>query len=102
MINADMRNYNYFTYGEPDEYGQQTLIKDEQGAPAIQGTVKIAINTTNQSIQDNISYKGATYIGLTHDVKVNDAYVIDYNGELLKVLYVNPNGRLKQVFMASI
>lgn len=102
MINADMRDYNYFTYGEPDEYGQQTLIKDEHGTPVVQGTIKIAINTTNQSIQDNIQYKGATYIGLTHDAKVNDTYVLDYKEGLLKVLYVNPHGRFKQVFMANI
>lgn len=102
MINADMRAYNYFTYGEPDEYGQRTLIKDEAGNPLAQGTIKIAINTTSQAIQDNIRYKGATYMGLTMDAKVNDTYVIDYEEGQLKVLYVNPRGRFKQVFLASI
>jgi hypothetical protein len=101
MINTDMREYNFYTYGEPDEYGQRTLIKDEQGAPLVQGTVKMAINTTSQSIQENIKYKGASYIGLTQ-AKVNDTYIIDYKEEgLLKVLYVNPRGRYKQVFLAS-
>lgn len=102
MINADMREYNYFTYGEPDEYGQTTLIKGEDGEPVIQGTIKIAINTTSQAIQDTIQYKGATYLGLTRDAKVNDTYVIEYKEERLKVLYVTPNGRLKQVFLANI
>lgn len=102
MINTNMHTYNYFAYGEPDEYGQPTLIKNEQGVPAIQGTIKIAINTTGQSIQDNINYKGATYLGLTHDAKVDDTYVIEYEEELLKVLYVNPYGRLKQVFLVNI
>ena len=96
MINTDMRTYNYFTFGEPDEYGQRTLSKEAQG------TIKMAINNTSQSIQDNIKYKDATYIGLTH-ANVNDTYVIDYGEEgQLKVLYVNPRGRYKQVFMASI
>lgn len=95
MINADMRTYNYFTYGEPDEYGQPVLSKEPVGA------IKIAIYTTTQSIQGNINYKDATYIGLTHDAQVNDTYVIEYEGERLKVLYVTP-GRLKQVFMAKI
>ena len=96
MINADMREYNYFVYGEPDEYGQRTLSKEAQG------TIKIAINNTSQSIQDNIKYKDATYIGLTH-AQVNDTYIIDYEEEgLLKVLYVNPRGRFKQVFLASV
>lgn len=96
MINADMRNYNYFTYGEPDEYGQRKLSEEAQG------TIKMAINNTSQSIQGNIKYKDATYLGLTQ-AEVNDTYVIDYGEEgLLKVLYVNPHGRYKQVFMASI
>ena len=102
MINADMRHYNYFTYGEPDEYGQRTLIKGADGKPLAQGTIKIAINTTSQSIQDNINYKNATYIGLTNNAKVNDTYVIEYGEEQLKVMYVNTYGRLKQVFMAKI
>ena len=103
MINANMRIYNYFTYNEqPDEYGQRTLIKDDAGNPIAQGTIKMSINTTSQSIQDNINYKGASYLGLTMDAKVNDAYVIQYGAELLKVLYINSQGRYKQVFMASI
>ena len=102
MINAEMRTYNYFTYGEPDEYGQRILIKDESGVPQAQGTIKIAIYSTSQTIQDNIQYKGATYVGLTHDAKVDDTYVIDYEEGRLKVLYVLPQGRLKQVFMANI
>lgn len=96
MISANMRSYNYFTYGEPDEYGQAKLGKEPQGA------IKIAIFTTSQSIQDNINYKGATYLGLTYDAKVNDTYVIEYGKEQLKVLYVATAGRYKQVFMVNI
>lgn len=102
MINANMREYNYFTYGAPNAYGQQVLIKDENGEPKVQGTIKIAINTTTQAIQDNINYEDCSYIGLTHNSSVNENYAIQYNNELLKVLYVNPNGRLKQVFLKKI
>lgn len=102
MINTDMRLYNYYTYGASDSYGQQTLKKDESGAPVIQGSIKIAINTTSQEIQDNINYKDCSYIGLTHDKAVNDTYVIQYGNEKLKVLYVNPRGRLRQVFLKKI
>ena len=96
MINTEMRFYDYYTYGAPNEYGQQTLSKD------VQGSIKMAINTTTQSIQDNINYKDSSYIGLTHDSTVNDTYVIQYGDELLKVLYVNPRGRFKQVFLKKI
>lgn len=103
MINTQMREYNYFLYSsEPNAYGQLTLIKDADGEPVIQGTIKIAINNTSTAIQENISYKDATYIGLTLNKNINDTYVIQYGDEHLKVLYVNPQGRYRQVFMNSI
>ena len=103
MINAQMKEYNYFLYSsEPDVYGQTTLIKDENGEPAVQGTIKMAINNTSTAIQDNLRYKDATYIGLTLNKFIADTYVIQYGNERLKVLYVNPQGRYRQVFLNSI
>ena len=96
MINADMRLYDYYTYGALDAYGQPKL-----GADPV-GKVKMAINITNQSTQDNINYSGANYIGLTSSALLDDSCVIQYNDQKLKVLYVNPKGRFKQVFMAQI
>ena len=93
MINADMRLYNYFTLGAEDEYGQ--LVQSTKPV----GQIKMAINLSSQSVQDNINYTGANYIGLTH-AKVDDTYIIEYGEERLKVLYVTDKGRLKQVFMA--
>ena len=96
MINADMREYEYYTYGDSDSYGQPALSKD------VQGTIKMAIYTTAQAIQDNIAYKNASYVGLTHNSKVNDTYVIKYEDKRLKVLYVQQKGRYKQVFMGDM
>ena len=96
MINALMKTYDYYTYGGLNEYGQETLSKD------IQGQIKIAINTTNVSTQDNIRYKDASYIGLTFNRNVSEAFVIQYGEEKLKVLTVNPMGRYKQVFLKNI
>ena len=95
MINADMRLYDYFTLGATDAYGQPTLSNDPVGQ------IKMAINVSSQSIQDNVLYKDCSYIGLTQ-APVNDTYVIDYEGERLKVLYVNSKGRYTQVFMQGI
>ena len=96
MLNRDMRLYNYFTYSETqDAYGQKVVNQEPQGK------VKIAINITNQSIQDNINYKNASYVGLTQ-ATLNDHCVIEYGDVKLKVLYVNPKGRMKQVFLAEI
>lgn len=98
MINAQFRTYNYFSFGERNSYGQPQLIKDENGKEKVVGQIKIAINTTSLNTQENINYKDAQYIGLTFG-SITDKDVIDYNGEKLKVLYVNAGGRLKQVFL---
>ena len=95
MISNDMREYEYYFYEQEDEYGQLTLTDY-----AI-GSVKMAIYPTSQSIQDNINYTGANYIGLTYDT-LCDTEVVEYEGEKLKVLYVNKLGRLNQVFMAKL
>jgi hypothetical protein len=95
MIIADMRLYDYFLYEGKDTYGFP-ILSDEP-----KGQIKMTINITGQTIQDNINYSGASYIGLTHSL-LDDSYVIQYGEEKLKVLYVNPKGRLKQVFLAKI
>lgn len=96
MINANMHSYNYFTFGDSDEYGQPQLSKEPGGE------IKIAIYVTSQTIQNNINYKEANYMGLTQDAKVNDTFVIDYKGQKLKVLYIQPVGRYKQVFLGDM
>lgn len=95
MINANMRSYNFFTLGNADEYGQAQTSKEPVGQ------IKMSINLTSQSIQDNINYENAQYIGLTH-ADVDDTYIIEYGEERLKVLYVNYFGRLNQVFMSKM
>jgi hypothetical protein len=96
MINADIREYDFYTYGDSDGYGQPALSTD------VQGKIKMAVYTTATAIQDNIAYKNASYIGLTHDSKVNDTYVINCENKRLKVLYVQNKGRFKQVYMGEI
>lgn len=97
MINADMRIYDFYTLGAPDAYGQTYL--PENPIPA--GQVKIAINISSQSVQDNINYEDANYVGLTKSL-LDETVVIQYGEERLKVLYVNPKGRYKQVYLKRI
>lgn len=98
MINTQMKLYNYFTIGEKNAYGQVELpAKDAEPV----GQIKMAINISSQSVQDNVLYENCAYIGLTH-AAIDDTYIIEYEGERLKVLYVNPKGRYKQVFMAGM
>ena len=95
MINADMRCYDYFTFGNSNGYGQPTLSND------VKGCLTMAIYTSSQSTTDNIRFKDATYIGLTH-APINDKYVIQYGAEKLKVLYIEPKGRYTQVWLKNI
>lgn len=95
MINADMQDYSYYLYADDNGYGQPALTDE------VQGIVKMAVYTTSQAIQDNIQYKGATYVGLT-EADITDKFVIQYGEEKLKVKYVNPQGRYKQAFMGAM
>ena len=97
MINANMRLYDYYIY-QPNAYGQTTIPEDAEPA----GKIKMAIYTTSQTTQDNILYKDAAYMALTHNSEVNDTFQIDFNGERLKVLYVSPQGRFRQVFLSRV
>lgn len=96
MINSDMRPYVFFTLGEPNTYGTQSLSETPQGK------VMLSVYITSQQIQDNINYTEANYIALTHDNDINDSYVIQINdNQKAKVLYIQPKGRYKQVFLRN-
>ena len=92
-----MRLHNYYLQKTTDNYGYSRM-PDLREYP--DGQIKMAIYTANQSVQDNVNYRNANYVGLTQ-AEVNDTYIIEYENELLKVLYVNPHGRYKQVFMVN-
>lgn len=96
MINATMRNYDYFTIGAADEYGQEVISE------APQGKITLAIYTLSNTIGANIKYKDATYIALTQNKTINDSYVIQYGEEKLKVMYVIPFGRYYQAFLSEM
>lgn len=95
MINAEMRLYSFSTLGNTDEYGQAQAEENV-------GNILMAIYTNSQSAADNIKYNDASYIGFTHDKTIGDNYIINYGNARLKVLYVNPKGRIKQVFMKEM
>lgn len=95
MINADMRVYDYFTYNETDAYGQPQLSED------VQGTIKMAIYIASQGIKDSVAYAGTEYVGMTH-ADIDDKYVIKYGASKLKVLYINPRGTWKQVYLTRM
>lgn len=94
-MEQNMRKYSYYKYGEKDSYGQQALSEE------VVGEIKMAIVIASQSVQDSVAYSGTQYTALTH-ADIDDTMVIKYGDEKLKVLYVNPCGRYKQVFLARM
>lgn len=96
MIAADMRLYDYSIFSSvEDDYGQS--IEEEQ-----EGKIKMAIYLVNETLNDNSLYSDAQYTGLTLDKNIDETYVINYDNSKLKVLYVSPQGRYKQVFLARM
>lgn len=95
MINTNMRTYNYFTLGENNGYGQPTL------SPNPVGTIRMAIYIASQSIQENINFLDCNLVGLTMN-DVDDTYVIEVGSNKMKVLYIQPQGRYKQVYMKQL
>ena len=87
MINAQMTEYKYYP------------MKEDEGSF---GTILIAINLINQAVSDNPLYTNSTYIGITFNKEISDKHIIKYGNQKLKVLYVNPIGRYKQVYMATM
>lgn len=92
MINTQMREYDYYTYGEMNAYGQPQLSDEPKGK------VKMAINLVSQAIGDNVLYADAQYTGLTFDA-IDDTYVIQYGDEKIKVLSVYNSNRYNHAFM---
>lgn len=94
MVTTDMRDYDYFVYGDKDAYGQPQLNKEASGK------VKLAIYPSSQSVGNNVLYCDAQYVALTwKHTEVNDTYVIQYGKERLKVLYVNAHAAYKIVYL---
>lgn len=100
MISSNMRTYDYYLLGDDNGYGQITLIRDDNANPIKQGEVKLSITTLTKTVTDDIRYTDASYLGLTQDKNIDDTYVIQYGQDLLKVQYVNKDGRYTQVFMS--
>jgi hypothetical protein len=96
MINRDMRYYDYLKYSGSSGYGMDQLTED------VQGSVKMAIYHSSTSVQDNIKYSDCTYTALTNDSSIDDTFVIKYGKEKLKVMYIIPAGRYKQVYLKEI
>lgn len=99
MIFSNMRLYDYYLVSLNEEYGQEVLPEAEATAA---GQVKLSIYPTSTGTQENILYANCSYVGLTYDAEIDDRYIIQYGEVRLKVMYIQPIGRYKQVFMKRV
>lgn len=99
MIYSKMRQYDYWLISVNEEYGQEVMPAAEETAA---GKVKLSIYPTSTGTQDNILYANCSYVGFTFDAEINDKYVIAYNTERLKVMYIQTAGRMRQVFLKRV
>lgn len=99
MIFSNMRLYDYYLVSMNEEYGQEVLPEAEAEAA---GQVKLSIYPTSTGTQENILYANCSYVGLTYDAEIDDRYIIQYGEVRLKVMYIQPIGRYKQVFMKRV
>lgn len=99
MIANRMRFYNYWLVAVNEKYGQEVMPAADAD-PA--GTVKLSIYPTSTGTQDNILYSNCAYMALTYDAEIDDKYLIQYGKERLKVMYCQPQGRMKQVFLRRV
>lgn len=99
MIINRMREYDYWLVTVNEEYGQEVLPAAD-AAPS--GKVKLSIYPTSTGTQDNILYANCAYVGLTYNTEIDDKYIIQYGKERLKVMYSQPQGRMKQVFLRGV
>ena len=94
VINRDMRQAQVYTIGENDEYGQPTLN------PENPITIQLTFGLYNHSPVEDPRYQDVMYTGLTH-YNLTDKNVVQIGDAQFKVKFVNPYGRLNQVFLTD-
>ena len=83
-----------FAFGEVDEYGQETLDLENSS------TIHLTFGLFNHHDTEDVRYQDVEYTGLTFD-NLTDNNVIQIGDNKYKVKFVNPYGRINQVFLIS-
>ena len=95
VITRSAINARLQTMGGKDRYGQE-LVNVIEDKP-----ITLTFGLYNHKQTDDVRYQDVEYTGLTpYDVSDNQIIVID--NTKYKVLFVNPFGRMSQVFLKKI
>lgn len=94
MISRELKPAMVLTYDDTlDEYGQPN--KSEPKKRPCEITLRIYKHTQVEDIRFN----DVTHTALTYDKQITDSNKILYNGDTYSVIFVNPEGRLSQLFL---
>lgn len=94
VINRNMRQAQMYKLGELDEYGQEELDTENST------TVNLTFSLFNHRDTEDVRYQDVEYCGLTYD-NITDNNVLLLDNKKYKVKFVNPYGRIKEVFLIT-
>lgn len=94
VINRGMKTATLLTMGNKDEYGQNLA------EVIAQTTIQLTFGLYTHRDSSDIRYQDITHTGLTKS-EVNDKQVLLIDGKKYKIKFVNPYGRLNQVFLIA-
>ena len=94
VINRSMREALCYALGARDSYGQETLDTENSS------TIHLTFGLYNHHETEDVRYQDVEYTGLTYD-NLTDNNVIQIEDIKYKVKFVNPYGRMKQVFLIT-
>lgn len=94
MINRELRKAYVLDYNKTlDEYGQPDM--EEPSKRECEVTLKIY----RHSKEEDIRFNDVTHISLTYEKNITDANKIEINGDVYDVQFVNPDGRLAEIYL---
>ena len=98
MINREMIKAILLSYEDnPDEYGQ--VKQNTPNKRTIEITKPKLYKHTNV---EDIRFNEIEYIALTFDKSITDANEISIGDDTYRICFVNPQGRLNQLFLKRI
>lgn len=94
VINRNMRQAEMLSLGEMDEYGQEVIDTENST------TVNLTFGLFNHHETEDMRYQDVEYCGLTYD-NITDNNILFLDDKRYKVKFVNPYGRIKEVFLIA-
>lgn len=94
VINRDMRQAQVYKLAGQDEYAQPTYETESSQ------TISLTFGLFNHSPVEDIRYQNVEYTGLTKDLCA-ESDLLKIGDNFYRVIFVNPFGRLNQVFLHS-